>query len=323
MDTSKWLGNDLIKLPKDDSQDEKPKTFEKINPNLTSFPDDYMYHLNLKHSHSEPSKLKKEFGDVRFVCMGGTPHRMLQFANYIKDVIGYKLPMGHQLENITASTDRYTMYKVGPVLAVNHGMGCPSISILLNEILKLLYYAECKDVTIFRMGTSGGIGLKPGTLVITEEAVDGMFRSEYRQIILGKEVSRPTKLDKQLIQELLDIGSKDVTLAENIVTGKTLCAHDFYEGQGRIDGIYCDYGINDKLNFLLRCKEANVKNIEMESLAFASFLHHAHIRAAIVCVTLVDRLNGDQLEITHEQNLEFQERPFKLVGDYIKRYMNF
>ena len=62
------------------------------------------------------------------------------------------------LRDITEITDRYSMFKIGPVLCVNHGIGCPSLSILLNEVLKLLVYAECKDLTFFRIGTCGGIG---------------------------------------------------------------------------------------------------------------------------------------------------------------------
>ena len=61
-------------------------------------------------------------------------------------------------------------------------MGCASISILLNEVLKLIHYSSCKNVTLFRLGTCGGINLTPGTVVITEEAVDGLFRPEYRQV---------------------------------------------------------------------------------------------------------------------------------------------
>ena len=34
----------------------------------------------------------------------------------------------------------------------------PSVTILLHEILKLLYYAEAKDPIIFRLGTCGGLG---------------------------------------------------------------------------------------------------------------------------------------------------------------------
>ena len=48
--------------------------------------------------------------------------------------------------------------------------------------MKLVLYAGCKDITFFRMGTCGGIGSKPGTIVITEEAVDGLFKPEFKQV---------------------------------------------------------------------------------------------------------------------------------------------
>ncbi|OWK06742.1 hypothetical protein Celaphus_00011846 [Cervus elaphus hippelaphus] len=41
---------------------------------------------------------------------------------------------------------------------VKHGMGVPSIAILLHELIKLLYHARCSGVTLIRIGTSGGIG---------------------------------------------------------------------------------------------------------------------------------------------------------------------
>ena len=65
------------------------------------------------------------------------------------------------------------MYKVGPVLSVSHGMGVPSLSILLHELIKLMWHAGVQDPVFFRIGTSGGVGLVPGTIVITKEAVDG------------------------------------------------------------------------------------------------------------------------------------------------------
>jgi uridine phosphorylase len=42
----------------------------------------------------------------------------------------------------SGKTDRYTWFKVGPVIVSSHGMGMPSISILLHEVAKLLKYAE-------------------------------------------------------------------------------------------------------------------------------------------------------------------------------------
>lgn len=37
-------------------------------------------------------------------------------------------------------------------------MGVPSISIMLHELIKLLHHARCRDVVLFRLGTSGGVG---------------------------------------------------------------------------------------------------------------------------------------------------------------------
>lgn len=56
---------------------------------------------------------------------------------------------------------------------LQHGMGIPSVGILLHEVIKLMYHAQVKDPIFFRIGTSGGVGLEGGTVVISEEAVDG------------------------------------------------------------------------------------------------------------------------------------------------------
>ena len=65
------------------------------------------------------------------------------------------------------------MYKVGPILSISHGMGVPSLSILLHELIKLMWHAGVEDPTFFRIGTCGGVGLTPVTIVISKEAVDG------------------------------------------------------------------------------------------------------------------------------------------------------
>jgi uridine phosphorylase len=127
-----------------------------LNKHLTTLEDDYLYHISLGKNINN---LKEMFHDVKFVCMGGSPKRMHQFAIYIKNALGIHLPAGLTLENISEQSDRYAMYKIGPVISVNHGIGCPSMSILLHELIKLVHYAGCQDVTFFRMGTSGGIGI--------------------------------------------------------------------------------------------------------------------------------------------------------------------
>jgi uridine phosphorylase len=49
-------------------------------------------------------------------------------------------------------------------------------------------------------------------------------------------------------------------------------------GQGRLDGAFCDYTNADKMAFLRRAYDIGVRNIEMESLCFAAYTHHAGIK---------------------------------------------
>ena len=51
------------------------------------------------------------------------------------------------------------------------------------------------------------------------------------------------------------------------------------------------------MDYLKDIHKAGVKNIEMESLSFAALTHHAGIKSAVVCVTIVDRLKSDQVGI--------------------------
>lgn len=99
------------------------------------------------------------------------------------------------------------------------------------------------------------------------------------------------------------------------------CRVLFFSGQGRLDGAFCEYTLQDKLNFLEKIHKAGVYNIEMESVCFAAMCNRAGIKAAVLCVTLLDRLKGDQVNLTHEEHEEFQSRPPKIVAAYIKKYL--
>ncbi|XP_053409660.1 uridine phosphorylase 1 isoform X2 [Nycticebus coucang] len=283
------------------------------NPNVATMKEDVLYHFNLSTgTHDFPAM----FGDVKFVCVGGSPSRMNTFIRYVGAQLGLDRPDA-EYPNICAGTDRYAMYKVGPVLSVSHGMGIPSISIMLHELIKLLYHARCSDVTVIRIGTSGGIGLEPGSVVITRQAVDACFKPEFEQMVLGKRVVRSTDLDEKLVQELMQC-SADLSEFATVV-GNTMCTLDFYEGQGRLDGAFCSYTEKDKQAYLRAAYAAGIRNIEMESSVFAAMCSASGLRAAVVCVTLLDRLEGDQITSPHEVLAEYQQRPQRLVGYFIKK----
>ena len=66
----------------------------------------------------------------QFVCVGGSPWRMRSFIEYIAGELGLEDPKS-EYPNICAGTDRYAMYKVGPVLSV-------SVSTYINTSIILL-----------------------------------------------------------------------------------------------------------------------------------------------------------------------------------------
>ncbi|XP_034939775.1 uridine phosphorylase 1-like [Chelonus insularis] len=284
------------------------------NPYIEFMDEDFLYHLGLG---SGTHDLVEMFGDVKFVCMGGTPKRMESFAYYIMNEINYKLPTGTALLDITQKSHRYSMYKVGPVLSISHGMGVPSLGIVLHEVIKLMYHAKVKDPVFFRIGTCGGIGLEGGTVVISDDPVDGMLNPYYEVPVLGKMLRRPSKLDKQLRQDLQAVAEPSDHY--KTVVGKTMCANDFFEGQGRLDGAFCDFTEKDKIEYLHDLQKKGIVNIEMEGVAFAALTHHAGIRAAIVCVALLNRLKGDQVMTPKTTFEEWQKRPQTLVAKYIKK----
>jgi len=221
-----------------------------------------------------------------------------------------------ELIDISHKANRFSMYKCGPVISVSHGMGIPSMSILLHEMLKLMYYAKIKNPIFLRLGTSGGVGVEPGTVVVSDKVVNGMLEAVHEVAILGKKVSRPAIIDPDLVEEIMECTKK---APFHCVRGTTMATDDFYEGQGRLDGAFCDYTEQDKFDFLLKLKSLGVVNIEMEATAFAAFCHHAGVQGGVICVTLVNRLIGDQISQPKVVLESWQLQPQQLAAKFIQK----
>jgi uridine phosphorylase len=169
-----------------------PKHFRHIaNSHVHELHTDNLYHIGLTCSDEEKQLIANIFGDVQFFVAGGSADRMTIFARAVAESLQIKSPFGYALAPI-GSTSRYTLFKVGPVLVANHGMGMPSVSILLHEVTKLLEYAGADDVVYIRMGTSGGIGVEPGTVVLTSEGVNNKMESMHEVAVLGRTEKRPS-----------------------------------------------------------------------------------------------------------------------------------
>ncbi|BFF92064.1 uridine phosphorylase 1 [Drosophila madeirensis] len=295
----------------------RESTLKGLNPCLRCLQHDVLYHLGMD---TGTMNFPKIFGDVRFVCMGGTPERMERFAHMIMKELGLKLHPATKLRNMAEDGHRFALYKVGPVLCASHGMGCPSISILLHELLKMMHHAKCQDPVFIRIGTCGGIGIEPGTVAITSEALDGMLHPYHETIVQGKVVQHCSKLDQCLTQELLSLANPCEDEFDTVV-GKTVCTNDFYEGQTRLDGAFCDYTNPSKNAYLQGLQGQGVINFDMESTAFAALTSRAGVRSAVVSITIINRMEGDQILASPESLSEWEKRPQELVARYIRKAM--
>ena len=57
----------------------------------------YLYYVKNDESYKP---LDQMFGDVKYVCLGGTPQRMKAFAEYMLKTLNYNLPTGTCLTGI-------------------------------------------------------------------------------------------------------------------------------------------------------------------------------------------------------------------------------
>ena len=71
--------------------------------------------------------------------MGGSASRIKNFAFYMLDQLELKLPTGQTLVNLIEGTDRYVMYKTGPVLCVNVSMAAMTAQPKKTKIQKHKY----------------------------------------------------------------------------------------------------------------------------------------------------------------------------------------
>lgn len=269
---------------------------------------DILYHLGL-----DTSMDISMFEDVRFVCMGGSSVRAASFADELRSHFD---PEAKKAPEPVGKTERFHLYKVGPVVSASHGIGMPSMLVLLHELAKLLHYAGAKDVAFIRIGTSGGIGSEPGTIIMSTSGVMGTLEPVWESIELGERRRYGADLDMSLVNGLI-AAAKDINVPA--VSGMTLGSDDFYDGQGRMDGALRPwYTEEDKMKYLQKAFNAGVRNIEMEAPAFGAFCRRAGIRGAIVCCSIVNRLKGDQISSTPAQLGQFSVDAQAVVTQHMK-----
>jgi uridine phosphorylase len=275
--------------------------------------EDVYYHFGVASADPILHKLR----DVKAVIMAGSGGRIKEFADRWSELNG-----GSEIVAFPKEDRFVTRYTAG-VLFASHGMGMPSASIALQELMRMVFFLKRGDLEAMdevfwcRVGTSGGVGLPGGTVVVSSEGLmadlqpyrllrggrgeywfDGHFPADtYNAIIAANE------------------GFDDLT----VVSGKTVAGNEFFLEQFRLDGAVCLETPESKMAWLEWLDENGVGNIEMEGAMIAGYLNHwGFAKFAMICCTLLNRLEGDQVTATPEQLHKFTEDSGVVLFNYLK-----
>ena len=273
--------------------------------------EDVYYHFGMASSDPVLAKLR----DVKAVIMAGSGGRIKEFAVRWSELNG-----GSEIVAFPKEDRFVTRYTAG-VLFASHGMGMPSASIALQELMRLVFFLKRGDLDTMdevfwcRVGTSGGVGLPGGTVVVTSEGLMADLRP-YRLLNGGAgeywfDGHFPAAIYNAIIEanEHTDF---------DIVSGKTVAANDFFLEQFRLDGAVCLETPETKMSWLRWLHDNGVANIEMECAMIAGYLNHwGFSKFAMICCTLLNRLEGDQVTARPERLHKFSADSGAALFNYL------
>ena len=97
------------------------------------------------------------------------------------------------------------------------------------------------------MGTSGGLGVDPGNVILTQSGYDSTLQAGHEITTIGKRHRFPAHSNQELNGELeRACADLDIPLCK----GNTMGTDDFYEAQSRLDGAFCQITEDQKFAFL-------------------------------------------------------------------------
>lgn len=283
-----------------------------LDPVVTGEQTDSYYHLGI----SSDDPMLDDMRDLRAIIMGGSGERMISFASSWSAMNGGAPIVSFPKE------DRFVSRYTAGVLYVSHGMGMPSASIALQELMRLAYVIKRGDLgglnNIFwaRVGTSGGVGLPGGTVVVSTEGLMADLKP-YR--LLDADGSYHWFDPHFPVDTAADIILANEGSGIPVSHGKTVATNEFFIEQFRLDGAICLTTTEQKMAWLRRLDEHGVRNIEMEGAMLAAYLNYWGFRHfAMICATVVNRLEGDQVLSTADELLDYNERAGTVLFNYLR-----
>ena len=273
---------------------------------------DYYYHFGI----SSNDELLQKLRPVRAIVLAGSGKRIRQLARHWS-------ALNHGAEILDfPKEERFVTRYTAEILFASHGMGMPSASIALQELMRMLYFLKKGDpeamdkVSWVRVGTSGGVGLPGGSVVVSTEGLMSDLKP-YR-LLRGSdgEYWFDGTFPASTCREIISAGTEN---GVEVIPGKTVAGNDFFLEQFRLDGAICFETPEARAAWLQRLYDRGVRNIEMEGAMLAGYLNHWGFSSfAMICSTLLDRLQDDQVRSTPEELQVFNEKAETVLFNYLQ-----
>lgn len=274
--------------------------------------EDIYYHLGV--TSSDP--ILVQLRGVKAVIMAGSGERIKEFAKHWSQLNGDAEIVEFPKE------DRFVSRYTAGVLFSSHGMGMPSASIALQELMRMVFFLKGGDLAAMdevfwcRVGTSGGIGYPPGTVVVSSEAL--MADLKPFRLLKGGE-------GEHWFDCTFPADTFDAIIAANqrtdftVVSGKTVATNEFFIEQFRLDGALCLDTDETKQAWLDWLDTNGVRNIEMEGAMIAGYLNWwGFSKFAMICCTVINRLDGDQMTSSPAELHKFSQDSGVALFNYLK-----
>ena len=273
--------------------------------------EDVYYHFGVASSDPLLDKLR----GVRAVVMAGSGSRIVEFAQRWSELNGGTEVVAFPKE------DRFVTRYTAGVLFASHGMGMPSASIALQELMRMVFFLKRGDLDAMdevfwcRVGTSGGVGLPVGTVVVTSEGLMADLKP-FRLLNGGTGEYWFDGHFPAATAEAIIAANESADFA--IISGRTVAGNEFFLEQFRLDGAICLETQESKMGWLRWLQENGVINIEMEGAMIAGYLNHwGFSKFAMICCTIFDRLESDQMTSTPAQVHKFIEDSGVALFNYL------
>lgn len=178
------------------------------------------------------------------------------------------------------------------LLSATSGMGGPSLSIVVNELISVGIRS------IIRVGTCGALqaDIKPGSVVISKGA---LCRQGAANDIAPPEY--PAVADPFLTVKLVEAAKR---LGIPYHLGITASVDTFYEGQERTASSANPHLLRQLRGITQEYRDLNILNYEMEAGTLFKMAGVYNFSAACVCAVLAGRTEGEHIDMDRKQAAE-------------------